>query len=143
MEAALSEAKKAFDMGEVPVGAVVTLNNEIIARAHNQVETLSDPTAHAETLAIKSACNKLGRWRLNDCQMFVTLEPCTMCTGAIKQARLSEVYFALADEKTGACGSLYDVSGENVKVRSGLFAEESKVLLGEFFKKLRDKNHET
>lgn len=142
MYAALQEAEKALEEGEVPVGAVVVHKNRIIGRGYNQVERLKDATAHAEMIAITSAANNLEDWRLNDCQIYVTLEPCLMCTGAIISSRIPELYFAAFDTKFGACGSLYNIAEEGkynhtVKVFSGIMAEESKTLLKEFFEKQR------
>lgn len=139
MKEALKEARLAFDKAEVPVGAVIVKEDSIIARAHNLIERNSDPTAHAEVLAIKEASKELSTWRLEGCSLYVTLEPCTMCIGAIKQARISEVYFGCFDEKFGACGSLYDLSGE-VEVFAEILANESKGLLREFFEKLRPRS---
>lgn len=142
MYAALQEAEKALEEGEVPVGAVVVHKNRIIGRGYNQVERLKDATAHAEMIAITSAANNLEDWRLNDCRIYVTLEPCLMCTGAIISSRIPELYFAAFDPKFGACGSLYNIAEEGkynhtVKVFSGIMAEESKTLLKEFFEKQR------
>ena len=106
---ALEEAEKAREKGEVPVGAVIVKDGEIIARAHNLKETLKDPTAHAEILAIREACNKLNNWRLHGCEMYVTLEPCPMCAGAILQSRLSKVYIGTFDDTTGAAGSIVNI----------------------------------
>ena len=106
---ALEEAEKAREKGEVPVGAVIVKDGEIIARAHNLKETLKDPTAHAEILAIREACNKLNNWRLNGCEMYVTLEPCPMCAGAILQSRLSKIYIGTFDDTTGAAGSVVNI----------------------------------
>ncbi|HAT4080155.1 TPA: nucleoside deaminase [Clostridium perfringens] len=106
---ALEEAEKAREKGEVPVGAVIVKNGEIIARAHNLKETLKDPTAHAEILAIREACNKLNNWRLHGCEMYVTLEPCPMCAGAIFQSRLSKIYIGTFDDTTGAAGSVVNI----------------------------------
>ncbi len=102
MDAALEEALAAAEMSEVPVGAVVVLNGQIIAQAGNRTRTLKDPTAHAENIAIRMACEKLGRDRLTDCDLYVTLEPCTMCAGTISHARLRRLYFGATDEKGGA-----------------------------------------
>ncbi|MGG5460046.1 tRNA adenosine(34) deaminase TadA [Clostridium sp. B9] len=102
---ALEEAEKAREKGEVPVGAVIVRGGEIIAKAHNLKETLNDPTAHAEILAIKEACKKLNNWRLSGCEMYVTLEPCPMCAGAILQSRISKIHIGTFDETTGAAGS--------------------------------------
>ncbi|MBI5998571.1 tRNA adenosine(34) deaminase TadA [Clostridium perfringens] len=106
---ALEEAEKAREKGEVPVGAVIVKNGEIIAKAHNLKESLNDPTAHAEILAIREACNKLNNWRLHGCEMYVTLEPCPMCAGAILQSRLSKIYIGTFDETTGAAGSVVNI----------------------------------
>ena len=105
MKIALKEAKKAYDKLEVPVGAVIVKDGKIIAKAHNQKETKFDTTKHAEILAIQKASKKLNSWRLIDCEMYVTLEPCPMCAGAIIQSRIKKVYFGVQDEKTGAVGS--------------------------------------
>lgn len=145
MFAALQEAEKAFEDGEVPVGAVIVKDDRIISRGYNQVERLKDPTAHAEMIAITSACNRLNNWRLDDCSVYVTLEPCIMCTGALLAARISELYFAAFDPKFGACGSLYNIPQENktnhtIRVFSGIYTTESQNLLGEFFKNKRQ-NH--
>lgn len=145
MFAALQEAEKAFEDGEVPVGAVIVKDDRVISRGYNQVERLKDPTAHAEMIAITSACNRLNNWRLDNCSVYVTLEPCIMCTGALLAARISELYFAAFDPKFGACGSLYNIPQENktnhtIRVFSGIYTTESQNLLGEFFKNKRQ-NH--
>jgi tRNA(adenine34) deaminase len=145
MYAALQEAEHALEEGEVPVGAIVVYKNRIIGRGYNQVERLKDATAHAEMIAITSAANNLGDWRLADCQIYVTLEPCLMCTGAIISSRIPELYFAAFDPKFGACGSLYNIAEEGkynhtVKVFSGMMADESKRLLKDFFTLQRNKN---
>ena len=142
MKEALEQARLAASKGEVPVGAVVVYNDQIVARAHNQVEVLKDPTAHAEVLAIREACSVLDSWRLEDAALYVTLEPCTMCIGAILSSRLREVCFAAYDEKQGAVGSLYDLAAHpelprKVAVTAELFKEESLKLLREFFKDKR------
>ncbi len=142
MFAALKEAEKALEDGEVPVGAVIVHNNKIIARGYNQIERLKDPTAHAEMIAITSACNHLNNWRLEGCSIYVTLEPCIMCTGALLASRINELYFAAHDSKFGACGSVYNLAEEGktnhkIKVYSGIYADESSKLLEEFFNKIR------
>ena len=139
---ALQEAEKAFEEKEVPIGAVVVKDNKIIGRGFNQVEKLKDATAHAEMIAITAASNHIGNWRLNGCAIFVTLEPCIMCTGAMLASRISELYFAAFDPKFGACGSVYnlaetDKTNYNIKVYSGIYAEESKKLLQDFFIKIK------
>lgn len=142
MYAALQEAQKAFEEDEVPVGAVVVYQNKIIGKGYNQVEKLKDATAHAEMIALTSASNYLGNWRLTECDIYVTLEPCIMCTGALLASRIRELYFATSDVKFGACGSIYNLAEENktnhaVKVYSGLLAKESEDLLRTFFNKKR------
>src|SRR4030067_439244 len=142
MRSALKEAGKAVEMGEVPIGAVIIHNNQVIGKGHNQVETLKDPTAHAEMIAITAAANHIGNWRLNECDIYVTLEPCIMCAGAIMNARIKNLFFAEFDPKFGACGSLYNLPAENkyshrINVFSGLCENESRSLLQEFFRNLR------
>jgi tRNA(adenine34) deaminase len=141
MFAALQEAEKALDEFEVPVGAVVVKDNKIIGRGYNQVEKLKDATAHAEMIALTAAANHIGNWRLNNCSIYVTLEPCIMCTGAMLASRIDELYFAAFDPKFGACGSLYNLAEDGktnhkIKVFSGIYTDESKKLLKEFFVKL-------
>lgn len=109
MEEALKEANTALLLNEVPVGAVIVKDGEIIGRGHNLRETLKDPTAHAEMIAINKACTRLGDWRLNGCELYVTLEPCPMCAGTILQCRLSKVYIGSFDPEVGACGSVINV----------------------------------
>ena len=142
MYAALQEAKKAFDEDEVPVGAVVVHKNKIIGRGYNQVEKLNDATAHAEMIALTSASNNLNSWRLNECDLYVTLEPCIMCTGALLASRMRDLYFAASDIKFGACGSIYNLAEENktnhkINVYSGILSQESEDLLKTFFDKKR------
>jgi tRNA(adenine34) deaminase len=142
MFSALQEAGEALEQNEVPVGAVVVYKNRIIGRGYNQVEKLKDPTAHAEMIAITAAAGYLGDWRLNECDIFVSLEPCIMCAGALLASRIKNLYFSTFDPKYGACGSLYNVAAEGkynhkVNVYSGLLAEESMHLLKMFFEKAR------
>jgi len=142
MYAALQEAQKAFDEDEVPVGAVVVHKNRIIGRGYNQVEKLKDATAHAEMIAVTSASNNLQNWRLNECAIYVTLEPCIMCTGALLSSRISELFFAASDIKFGACGSIHNLAensktNHTIKVFSGVLAKESEELLKSFFNKKR------
>ncbi|RPI75946.1 MAG: nucleoside deaminase [Ignavibacteriales bacterium] len=142
MRLALREAERAFESGEVPVGAVVVHNNQVIGKGYNQVEILKDPTAHAEMIAITASANHIGDWRLNECDIYVTVEPCIMCTGAILNARLRNLYYAEFDPKFGACGSLYNLPQEKkynhtVNIYSGLCADESRMLLQEFFRNRR------
>jgi tRNA(adenine34) deaminase len=110
MYAALQEAERAFEEDEVPVGAVVVHKNKIIGRGYNQVEKLKDTTAHAEMIAITAASNHLKSWRLNECAIYVSLEPCIMCTGALLSSRINELYFAASDLKFGACGSIHNLA---------------------------------
>ena len=145
MFAALQEAEKAFEENEVPVGAVVVKENKIIGRGYNQVERLKDATAHAEMIAITAAANHLGNWRLNECSIYVTLEPCIMCTGALLASRIKELFFSAFDTKFGACGSVYNLAEDEktnhkIKVYSGIYAEESKKLLEEFFNNLKNQS---
>ncbi|MDP4115358.1 MAG: nucleoside deaminase [Bacteroidota bacterium] len=142
MYAALQEAEQALSIGETPVGAVVVYQNRIIGRGHNQVEMLKDATAHAELIALTAASNHLNNWRLNECDIYVTLEPCVMCTGALLAARICNLYFAAFDPKFGANGSLYNIGIEGkynhkLNVYNGIYAGESENLLIEFFKKVR------
>ncbi|MBK9099796.1 MAG: nucleoside deaminase [bacterium] len=145
MFAALQEAEQAFEENEVPVGAVVVKDNKIIGRGHNQVERLKDATAHAEMIAITSAANHIGNWRLNDCAIFVTLEPCIMCTGALLASRVADLYFSAYDPKFGACGSIYNLAEDGktnhkINVYSGIYSDESTKLLQDFFDILKNKN---
>jgi tRNA(adenine34) deaminase len=142
MREALKLARQARAAGEVPVGAVVVLEGRLLAKGMNQIETLGDPTAHAEILAIGAAATALGEPRLTGATLYVTLEPCAMCSGAIVLARLSRVVFAAEDPKAGACGSLYDIPRDRrlnhqVIVSGGLLADESSFLLRSFFDALR------
>lgn len=139
---ALKEAKKAKVKGEIPVGAVIIKDGKVISRGHNQKEKKSDPTYHAEIIAIKKACKKLESWRLNDCEMYVTLEPCSMCAGAIIQSRINKIYIGTMDPKAGAVGSvvnLMDIKEFNHKVDViyGINQDECSNILKEFFKELR------
>ena len=144
MSEALKEAKKASEENEVPVGCVIVHGHKIIARAHNQVERLKDPTAHAEMLAITSAANFLGSKWLNDSSIYVTIEPCSMCAGALVLARIKNLYFGAIDLKAGACGSVINIAHHNklnhrIKVKSGILEDKCGALLKEFFKKKRIK----
>ena len=143
MQEALKEARKAYKKLEIPVGAVIVRDGEIIAKAHNIKEEKKDTTKHAEILAIQKASKKLGTWRLNDCEMYVTLEPCPMCAGAIIQARLKKIYIGTMDEKTGACGSVLNLLEDYkfnhiVEVENGIMKQECESMLKEFFVKLRE-----
>ena len=144
MKAALDEALRALDEGEVPVGAVVVLDGRIVGRGHNQVEGLGDPTAHAEVLAIGAAARSMGQPRLTGATIYVTMEPCPMCAGAIVLARLKRLVYGCSDPKSGYCGSLGNIVDDpalnhNVRVRSGVLEKESASLLKRFFDELRQK----
>ena len=143
MKEALKQAKKAYDKLEVPVGAVIVKDGKIIARAYNQKETKKDTTNHAEILAIKKASKKLESWRLLDCDMYVTLEPCSMCAGALIQSRIRKLYIGAPDSKTGACGSVLNLLEDykfnhKVEVEMGILKDECEGLLKNFFKELRE-----
>ena len=137
MNEALKQAKVAFEEGEIPVGAVIVSKNRIIAKGYNQTEKLTDVTAHAEMIAITSAANHLGAKYLPDCRLYVTLEPCVMCAGALFWSQIGEVYFGAADPKRGFHLGAPNSLHPKTKVFSGLMAMESEQLLQEFFKKLR------
>lgn len=140
MQRAIAAALKAKD--EIPVGAVIVQNNEIVASACNQKEKLNDVTAHAEILALRQAAEKLGRWRLEDCVIYVTLEPCPMCAWAILQARLKAVYFGAYDTNYGALGSVIDLrnpANSKMKVYGGIMENECKKLLDDYFSNMRGK----
>ena len=141
MKVALGNARRAYDAGDVPVGAVIVKDGEIIAEAYNEREADKNALSHAETLAIERACLKLGRWRLSDCDMYVTLEPCPMCAGAILNARLNCVYFALKDANAGAFGSVLNLNSYPLlyKVKTELLdlGDESREMLSSFFKSRR------
>ena len=142
MEQALDQARRAAEEGEVPVGAVVTHQGQIIGRGRNACERLQDATAHAEMLAITAASNARETWRLEDCTLYVTLEPCPMCMGAMLNSRINTVIFGAREPKAGACGSVFNLGGDQgynhtLTVREGLLAEESSSLLKAFFKQLR------
>ena len=144
MKEALKEAKKAYEKEEVPVGCVIVKDGKIIARAHNLKETKYDTTKHAEILAIQKASKKLKSWRLIDCDMYVTLEPCSMCAGAIINSRIRKIYYGASDEKTGAIGSVFNLLEDykfnhKVEYQSGIMQEECEGILKEFFKYLRKK----
>ncbi|MPZ78778.1 MAG: tRNA-specific adenosine deaminase [Deltaproteobacteria bacterium] len=145
MEFALAEARQASDKGEVPVGAIIVCGNQIVGKGYNRREELQSPVAHAEILAIEEAARTLGSWRLTECHLFVTLEPCVMCVGAILQARLHRVVFGCLDPKAGAVESLYRLCGDRrlnhqVSTVAGVLADNSATLLGDFFSRLRERN---
>ena len=142
MKEALKEAKKAYKKLEIPVGAVIVKDGKIIARGHNLKETKEDTTKHAEIIAIQKASKKLSAWRLIDCEMYVTLEPCAMCAGATINSRIKKVYIGTMDEKTGAVGSVLNLFEDftfnhKVEVEKGILQEECKNMLKQFFKELR------
>ena len=142
MKQAIKEAEKAYKKLEVPVGAIIVKDGKIIARAYNQKESKTDTTKHAEILAIQKASKKLKSWRLIDCEMYVTLEPCTMCAGAINHSRIKKVYIGAMDEKTGAVGSVLNLFEDykfnhKPEVEKGILKEDCESLLKQFFKELR------
>ncbi len=142
MREALKEARKAAAADEVPVGAVIVHGRQVIARAHDQVELLKDPTAHAEMIAITQASNFLGSKWLQDCVLYVTIEPCSMCAGALVLSRLKKIFFGARAPKTGACGSVLDIPGNTklnheVEVDDGVLADECAAVMKEFFRKKR------
>lgn len=144
MQAAIEEAKKAAQIGEVPIGAVIVRNKEIVGRGYNLRETKKDPTLHAEMIAIREASGRLGGWRLIGCTLYVTLEPCPMCAGAIVQSRIEQVVYGAADPKAGCTGTLMNLLDEprfnhRVPVIRGIREEECAMLLKEFFRSLRAK----
>lgn len=139
MNVALSEAEKALKIGEVPVGAVVVKNSEIIAVAHNMREELNNPLAHAEICAINSASKLLGNWRLSDCDMYVTLEPCPMCSGAILQSRIKNLYFGAYNTENGCMGTVIDIPKmlkNSITVYGGIMEDECLSLMKNFFRRL-------
>ena len=143
MKLALKEAKKAYDKGEVPVGAVIVKDGKVISKAYNLKEIKNDTTNHAEILAIKKASKKLNSWRLIDCEMYVTLEPCSMCAGALIQSRIKKVYIGAMDYKTGACGSVLNLLenytfNHKVEVEIGVMQKECTNIIKKFFKELRE-----
>ena len=140
MKEALRQAKKAEAIGETPIGAVIVRDGKIIARGYNKRETKKNALMHAEIIAIDKACKKLGGWRLPQCDIYVTLEPCPMCTGAIIQARIENVYFGAYDQKSGCLGSCCDLSEtlpHKIKYEGGILREDSEEILKNFFKNLR------
>jgi len=143
MQLALEEARAAFEENEVPVGAVIVHCGAVIATAHNQREQLQDPTAHAEMIAVTQAAAMLGSWRLEECTLYVTLEPCPMCAGAIVQARIPCVVFGATDPKAGAVTTLYQLLDDprlnhRCEIRSGVLADQCAELLREFFRRQRE-----
>lgn len=148
MAHAYREAQKAYQKDETPVGAILVKDGKIIARAHNLRERRQDPCAHAEVLVIQKAAKKLGTWRLSECELYVTLEPCAMCAGAIVHARLSKVVIGAMDPKAGACGSVVDLLqvaqfNHQVPMVGGVMATECGAILKDFFKSLRERKKHT
>ncbi len=144
MREALRQAKKAAALGEMPVGAVIVRNGEIISRAYNRRETKKNALYHAEITAIERACKKLGGWRLPECEMYVTLEPCPMCAGAILNARIEHVYYGAADEKSGCCSSKLNLLNMNLcnhttEATGGVMENECREIIKDFFKTLRER----
>ena len=142
IEQAIRLAEMGGGLEEIPVGAVVVKENNVIGKGYNQRESLKDPTAHAEMIAITAAANTIGDWRLTDCTLYVTKEPCPMCAGAIINSRLKMVIFGTYDKEKGCCGSLYQLCGDprfgnNISVRGGIFEDKCKELLKAFFKTKR------
>jgi tRNA(adenine34) deaminase len=143
MKEALKEAKKAYEKEEIPVGAVIVKGNKIIARAHNLRETKNCSTSHAEILAIEKANKKLNAWRLENCEMYITLEPCMMCMGAIINSRIKKIYIGTLDPKTGSYKSVINIKkykfNHDVEVEEGILKDECEYILKDFFKILRKK----
>ena len=147
MQLALRQAVLAPEIGEIPIGAVLVHKNEVLAAAHNHREVSQDPTAHAEMIVIRKAAEQLRTWRLTETTLYVTLEPCPMCTGAIVQSRIARLVFGAWDPKAGACGSIFDIPAERrlnhrVEVLGGILEQESQELLQEFFRQLRRESSE-
>ncbi|MDO5302471.1 MAG: tRNA adenosine(34) deaminase TadA [Clostridia bacterium] len=145
MKEALIEARKAFELGEVPIGAVIVKDGQVIARGHNLTETAKDPTAHAEMIAIRQAAEVLGGWRLPGCSMYVTVEPCSMCAGAMVWSRIENLYIGAMDPKAGACGSVFNIAEEDrlnhrIHVERGILEDECSNIMKEFFRQLRKRN---
>lgn len=144
MQEALKEARIAYSMGEIPIGAVIVKDGVIVGRGHNSAESSKDPTCHAEISAIREACRTLDAWRLSGCEMYVTLEPCSMCAGAIVLARIEKLYIGTTDPKAGACVSLNNITTDErlnhrVELHMGLLQEECSRILKDFFRELRSR----
>jgi tRNA(adenine34) deaminase len=144
MQLALAEAEQAAAAGETPIGAVLVIDNEVVASAHNMRETWQDPTAHAESIVLRDAAARLGRWRLPDATVYVTMEPCLMCAGALVLARIGRLVYGCRDERAGALGSVYDVVRDGrlnhvYRITPGILEAESRLMLQGFFEKLRTK----
>jgi tRNA(adenine34) deaminase len=143
MKLALGEAQQAFEKGEVPVGAVVVFEDKVIGRGHNQTESLHDATAHAEMIALSAAFNHFGDWRLENCWLFSTLEPCAMCAGAAVLSRIKAIVYGAKDPKFGACGSILNIPSEerwnhHIDVVSGVLESEVSDLMKQFFQQVRE-----
>ncbi len=143
MKAAIGQAQIALENGDVPIGAIIVYQNQIIAKGYNQRYKLNDPTAHAEIIALTAAAEYIGNWRLNGCSIYVTLEPCCMCAGALVLARMDRLVYGCEDPKAGASGSLYNIVQDKrlnhrLEVTSGVLADECSVILTDFFRKKRD-----
>ena len=144
MSEALKEAKTAYEHGEVPIGAVIVKDGEIIARGHNMVGELKDPTAHAEIVALRRAAQVIGGWRLIGCELYVTIEPCAMCAGAMVLSRIEKVYIGSMDPKAGACGSVMNVIQDEhlnhyIEMETGIMQQECESIIKEFFRERRKK----
>jgi len=142
MSQAFFEAEKAYKMGEIPVGAVIVKDNLIVGRGHNMVENLGDPTAHAEMIAITAACESVGQKYLTDCTLYVTLEPCPMCAGALVWSKIRTIVFAASDDKAGSCGTLLNIAqnkslNHSIEVIQGIMEADCTELLQQFFKSIR------
>ena len=142
MQQALKCAQKAYEKDEVPVGAVIVKDNKIISKGYNKSITSKDTTAHAEIIAIRKACKKLNNYRLNDCSIYVTIEPCSMCAGALIHARIKNIYFGAKDIKTGACGSIFNIANSNklnhnINIFGGLLEQDCAKIIKQFFKNKR------
>lgn len=145
MGLALSEARKAYEIGEVPIGAVLVIDNEIIASAHNMRETWNDATAHAEVIVIREACRKLNRWRLTGATLYVTIEPCPMCAGALVMSRVDRLVYGSSDYKAGAVESVFnivqhDALNHSLEVTAGVRADECAAIMKDFFRARRQKS---
>lgn len=144
MRLALEEARKALEIGEVPVGAVIVRDGVVVGRGHNLTESAKDPTAHAEIIALREASRTLGGWRLPGCTMYVTTEPCSMCAGAIVLSRMPRLFIGTMDKKAGACGSVFNIVSDSrlnhrVETETGLLEDECGLIMKEFFRALRKK----
>ena len=142
MKQAIDLAQKAYNLNDIPIGAVVVKNEKIIGKGYNQVKLLNDPTAHAEIIAITSAANTIKNWQLKDCEIFTTLEPCIMCSGAIVNSRIKNIYFGAYDKKFGGCSSLYNICNDprlkhRCGIKGGIMEIDCKWIIDDFFQKLR------